>query len=168
MYSLNVPPPSAVTRLAGELARELPRARTRQRGQHTLVGKRLGDGDGARLATQVHTELAGVEPFELQVTGIDLFETAPTGSAPVVYLTVESPPLRALHERLCTVFDPVTGIEGDTYTPHVTIARGGKLAAARRLADRDIDSIRWTADQLSVWDSHRNVPVREFSLPVRQ
>lgn len=166
MYSLNVPPPSAVTRLAGELARELPRARTRQRGQHTLVGKRLGDGDGARLATQVHTELTGVEPFDLRVTGIDLFETAPTGSAPVVYLSVESPALRVLHERLCTVFDPVAGIEGGDYTPHVTIARGGELAAARRLTDREIEPVRWTADRLSVWDSHRNVPVREFSLPM--
>lgn len=166
MYSLNVPPPSAVTRLAGELARELPRARTRQRGQHTLVGKRLGDGDGARLATEVHTKLTGVEPFELQVTGIDLFETAPTGSAPVVYLTVESPTLRALHERLCTMFDPVPGLEGDAYTPHVTIARGGELDTARRLADRDLDPIQWTADRLSVWDSHRNVSVREFSLPM--
>ncbi len=166
MYSLNVPPPSAVTRLAGELARELPRARTRQRGQHTLVGKRLGDGDGARLATQIDTELTGVEPFELQVTGIDLFETAPTGSAPVVYLTVESPPLKALHERLCTMFDPVAGLEGDDYTPHVTIARGGELATARRLAEREIEPVRWTADRLSVWDSHRHVSVREFSLPL--
>ncbi|MCU4716767.1 2'-5' RNA ligase family protein [Halapricum hydrolyticum] len=166
MYSLNVPPPSAVTRLASSLARDVPRARARQHGEHTLVCKRLGDGDGARLAARVREALAGVAPFELRVSGIDLFETATTGSAPVVYLDVESPGLRQLHERLCGVFDPVERIEADDYTPHVTIARGGELADARRLARREVEPIRWTAERLSVWDSHRNVSVREFSLPV--
>ncbi|MFW6017554.1 MAG: 2'-5' RNA ligase family protein [Halapricum sp.] len=166
MYSLNVPPPSAVTRLASELAREVPRARARPRGEHTLVCKRLGDGDGARIASQAREALTGVAPFELQVSSVDLFETATTGSGPVVYLDVESRGLRELHRRLCDVFDPVEGIEADDYTPHVTIARGGDLAGARRLARTEIEPITWTADRVSVWDSHRNVSVREFSLPV--
>ncbi|QSG05576.1 2'-5' RNA ligase family protein [Halapricum desulfuricans] len=166
MYSLNVPPPSAVTRLASDLARDVPRARARQRGEHTLVCKRLGDGDGARLAARARETLSGVAPFELRVSGIDLFETPSSGSGPVVYLDVESPGLQRLHERLCETFDPVAEIEGDEYTPHVTIARGGELASARRLARREIDPVRWTADRLSVWDSRRSVPVREFSLPL--
>ena len=166
MYSLNVPPPSAVTRLASDLARDVPRARARPRGEHTLVCKRLGDGDGARLASRVREALVGVAPFELRVSSIDLFETATTGTGPVVYLDVESRGLRKLHRRFCDVFDPVDGIEADDYTPHVTIARGGDLAGARRLARREIEPITWTADRLSVWDSHRNVSVREFSLPV--
>lgn len=166
MYSLNVPPPSPVTRLAGRLSRELPRARPRPQGEHTLVCKRLGDGDPSRIASRVREELTDIGPFELRVTAIDFFETAVIGSVPVAYLRVESPELRRLHERLCKVFDPVEGIEGDGYNPHVTIARGGDMAGARRLADREIDPIRWTAEELCVWDSHRSLPVRTFSLPL--
>lgn len=164
MYSLNVPLPTAVTRLASRLARELPRARARPRGEHTLVGKRLGS-DGARLATAVEESLGDVAPFELRIGAVECFETAATGTAPVTYLRVESPALQQLHQTLCERFEPVEGIEGDDYVPHVTIARGGDLAAARRLADREIDPIAWTAEQLVVWDSDRNLSVREFALP---
>ncbi|QCC50345.1 2'-5' RNA ligase family protein [Halapricum salinum] len=165
MYSLNVPLPSSVTRLASRLARDLPRARARPRGEHTLVVKRLGSGDGARLATSVDEHLSDVAPFELRVREVDSFETAATGGSPVSYLRVESQELRRLHERLCSHFEPVDGIEGNDYVPHVTIARGGDLASVRRLADREIDSIRWTAEELVVWDSERNLDVRQFSLP---
>jgi 2'-5' RNA ligase len=165
VYSLNVPLPSSVTRLAGRLSRDLPRARARSRGEHTLVAKRLGSGDGARLATAVDERLDGIAPFELRITGVECFETPATGTAPVAYLRVESPELERLHWTLCDHFDPVDGIEGDDYVPHVTIARGGDLASARRLADRDIDPVRWTVAELLVWDSERNVAVQRFSLP---
>lgn len=165
MYSLNVPLPSSVTRLASRLARDLPRARPRPRGEHTLVVKRLGDGEGGRLATTVDEHLARIAPFELEVDEVDSFEAAATGRSPVIYLRVGSSELGRLHERLCDHFEPVDGIEGEDYTPHVTIARGGNLAAARGLTDRDIEPIRWTADELVVWDSERNLAVRRFSLP---
>ena len=165
MYSLNVPLPSPVTRLASRLARDLPRARPRPRGEHTLVVKRLGDGDGGRLATAVDEHLSRIAPFELEIGEVDSFETAATGRSPVTYLRVESSELGRLHQRLCDHFDPVDGIEGEDYVPHVTIARGGDLAAARRLTDREIEPIRWTAEELVVWDSERNLAVRRFSLP---
>ncbi|MBX0286735.1 2'-5' RNA ligase family protein [Haloarcula salinisoli] len=169
MYSLNVSLPSSVTRLAGQLARELPRARARPRGEHTLVVKRLGDGDHAayaRLEARARDAVRGTAPFEVRVTGVDCFETAETGPSPVVYLAVESPALRALHGRFCDEFDPVEGMEGlDDYVPHVTIARGGDPAAARRLVERDIDPVTWTVEELVFFDAERGQPVSRVSLP---
>ena len=168
MYSLNVPLPSAVTSLAGRLARDLPRARARPRGEHTLVVKRLGDGDHAayaRLEARAREALRGTAPFEVRVTGVEQFETAATGPSPVVYLAVESPGLRALHERLCEAFDAFDGMEGDDYVPHVTIARGGEPAAAERLLKRDIEPAEWAVDKLTFFDAERGQSVSRVSLP---
>jgi len=168
VYSLNVPLPSSVTRLAARLARELPRARARPRGEHTLVCKRLGDGDHAayaRLEARARDALAGAAPFEARITGVGRFETAATGPSPVVYLAVESPELGALHDRLCGEFDAVEGMEGDAYVPHVTIARGGDADAARRLVERDIEPIAWAVDSLSFFDAERGQSVSRLSLP---
>lgn len=168
MYSLNVPLPSAVSALAAELARELPGARARRRGEHTLVAKRLGTGDRAafqRLSARTRDALGGAPTFEARVAGVDSFDQPATGAAPVVYLAVESPGLDALHARLCEQFDPVSGIEGDDYTPHVTIARGGSVDAAERLAARDIDPIEWTVTELHFWDAERGQRAGTVSLP---
>lgn len=168
MYSLNVALPSSVTALAGRLARDLPGARARPRGEHTLVVKRLGDGDHAayaRLEARARDAVRGTAPFELRVTGIDWFEAAVTGPSPVVYLTVESPQLRALHERLCGAFEAVEGMEGDDYVPHVTIARGGDRATARRLVGRDIEPVTWAVEELVFFDAERGQSVSRISLP---
>ena len=168
MYSLNVPLPSAATALAGRLAADLPQARARPRGEHTLVAKRLGGGDHAayaRLEARAREAVQGTAPFDVALTGIEQFETAATGPSPVVYLAVESPGLVALHERLCRAFDPVDGIEGDAYAPHVTIARGGDPAAASRLVDREIDPVEWTVEELVTFDAERGQPVSRLSLP---
>ena len=168
MYSINVPLPSAVTSLAAELAAELPLAQRRGRGEHTLVAKRLGDGDHAtyaRLEARGRETLRGQPTFEAKVSGVERFETAVTGPSPVVYLAVESPGLVALHERLCERFDPVEEMEGEAYVPHVTVARGGDRDAAARLAERDIEPVRWTVDELTFYDADRNQPVSRVSLP---
>jgi len=168
VYSLNVSLPSSVTRLAGRLARELPQARARPRGEHTLVVKRLGTGDHAAYARQearARDAVRGTAPFEVRVTGVEQFATAETGPSPVVYLAVESPPLRALHERLCDEFDPIEGMEADDYTPHVTIARGGDPGAARRLVERDIDPVEWAVEELVFFDAERGQSVSRVSLP---
>ncbi|WP_324665070.1 2'-5' RNA ligase family protein [Haloarcula sediminis] len=169
MYSLNVSLPSSVTSLAGRLARDLPQAQARPRGEHTLVVKRLGGGDHAayaRLEGRARDALRGTGPFGVRVTGVDCFEAAETGPSPVVYLAVESAPLRALHERLCGAFDPVAGMEGPgDYVPHVTIARGGDPAAARRLAEREIEPIEWTVEELVFFDAERGQSVSRVSLP---
>jgi len=48
---------------------------------------------------------------------------------------------------------------------HVTLARGGNLDAARRLAEREIDPIEWTISELEFWDASRAEVVRSVSLP---
>lgn len=167
MYSLNVPVPASVARLASELAHDVPRAQERTRGEHTLVLKRLGqDRSVPRIQAQVREYLTGQPPFEAQVTGIDYFANPTNGPAPVVYLAVESPELRRLHERLVDLFSPVEGLEGAEYTPHVTIARGGDDERISRLVDRSIDPITWTVTRLTVRDSRRGEPASSVSLPV--
>jgi len=168
VYSLNVPVPAAVARLASDLASNLPAARARPRGEHTLVVKRLGEGAHTpypRLEARVRDLLAGQQAFEARVAGVGLFRDPPAGSGPVVYLRIESPPLVALHRRLLPAFDPVEGMEGDAYVPHVTVARSGSLDRAERLADRPVDPITWDVTELVFWDGEHSQPVSRLSLP---
>lgn len=168
MYSLNVDIPGEVSRLAGELARELPGARARPRDEHTLVAKRLGAGDRAafqRFAARVREAVAGTAPFAVRIAGIDAFFEPTAGTGPVVYLAIESPGLMRLHHRLCEALDPVAGLEGAEYTPHVTVARGGSRRDAERLLERDVDPVEWTATELFFWDAGRAVPAGRISLP---
>lgn len=168
MYSLNVPVPSSVGRLATDLAHELPAARARTREDRTLVCKRLGAPDGPaadRLAPRIREAISGTPPFEAATAGVDCFENPPTGSGPVVYLAIESPELHALHERLCEAFEPIEGLEGDEYTPHVTIARGGDPEMAARLIDRDVDRVTFAVTELVLWDGERSLATTRFPLP---
>ena len=168
MYSLNVPIPSSVPRLAAELAAQVPGSRPRTRGEHTLVAKRCGDGDASTFSqyeASARERLAGTAPFACRIDHVDYFETAATGTSPVVYLAVESPGLHELHDSLCAVFDPVDGIEGEEYVPHVTIARGGTVAAAQTLAGPIDEPIEWTAEYLECFDAERGVPASRISLP---
>ncbi len=168
MYSLNVPVPSRVARLATRIARDCPRARSRGRGKHTLVLKRLGDGDQrtyARLEARVREALGGQAPFEVRIGSVGYFAEAASGPSPVVYLAVRSRAIESIHDRLVGPFDPATGIEGDEYVPHVTIARGGSLESARRVATREIDPISWTVSELVFWDGRRGHPITTLSLP---
>jgi len=165
VYSLNVPVPGDIARLAADVARDLPGASARSRGEHTLVVKRLGGGSYGRLEARVRELLAGQPPFGIRVAAVEYFADAPTGSSPVVYLAVESPELVALHRRLADAFDPVGGIEGEAYVPHVTVARGGSLAAAKRAAG-PVDPLSWTVSELCLWDGTRAEPVSRVSLPV--
>lgn len=161
MYSCNVPVPSAVSRLARGLAAECIDATPRDR--HTLVLKRLGDGDPRELTQQVRDALEGTPPFEARTDGIGLFRDPPTGQAPVAYLRIESPALREVHDALCSVVDPVPGLEAEEYDPHVTIARGGD---ADRLVGSAIgEPITWTIDSLIVWAATYEEPATRISLP---
>lgn len=164
MYSLNVPVPAGVARQASDLAVDLPGARPRDRGEHTLVVKRL-DGHEAHLVDRAREAIAGTDPFSVTVTGVDLFAEPTTGRGPVVYLVLESPPLVALHRRLCERFDPVPGLEGDDYVPHVTVARGGDHDAAHRFVDREPDPHSFDVEALVVRDAHRDLAAARFSLP---
>ena len=168
MYSLNVPVPGRVAALARDLGTRLTAADVRQRGEHTLVCKRLGSGDEPtyhELEARARDVLRGEPPFEVRVGGVDVFTDVPDGEGPVVYLAVESPGLVALHERLCAVFDPVDGIEGDDYVPHVTVARGGPVERVTDLRDTSVDPVEWTVERLEFWDAEYGQSVSSVSLP---
>ncbi|NHN60565.1 2'-5' RNA ligase family protein [Halorussus rarus] len=167
MYSLNVPVPGAVERLAEELRPALL-GFDAVRERRGLVCKRLGDeppGGPARLREQVRTALAGAPAFELRISGIDYFADPPLGEGPVVYLAVESPGLRRVHDGLVEEFSVVEAFEGDDYVPHVTLARGGDVETARRVADREVEPVSWTANRLVLWDAEYGEEVAEFPLP---
>lgn len=165
MFSLNIPLPSAVNRLSVDLHPKLT-GFDRVRERHTLVAKRFGVDDVgdpgrerptkelalATLRDDLRPLLAGTGPFDATITGIDAFEAPAQGSGPVVYLAIQSDPLVRLHRRLCTAFDPVEGIEGDAYVPHVTLARGGDSSALDPLFETDIDPIEWRVHELELYD----------------
>ena len=179
MFSLNVPLPPAVERLAADLHPKLS-GFDRVRNRHTLVCKRFGvadvrsgereGGEGGgrdggqdvppreealgRLRERLHRPLTGTGPFEVAATGVDVFDAPRSGSRPVVYLAVESDGLVRLHRRLCEAFGAVEGIEGDDYVPHITLARGGnpEPGAVAGLVDAEFDPIRWRVHAVDVWD----------------
>ncbi|KAB7516703.1 2'-5' RNA ligase family protein [Halosegnis rubeus] len=159
MHSVNVPVPGDIIRLARGLASECLTA-TPRRG-HSLVVKRLPDERLRGMVRQVRSVLDGVDPFEIRIEAVDLFRQPPTGTAPVAYLAVDSAGLEQLHQKLCQVFDPVEGFEGEEYDPHVTIARGGDAAS---LLGREIEPREWTVDRLAVWHPGREMEVESIAL----
>jgi 2'-5' RNA ligase len=150
VFSLNVPVPGRVARVASDLAPALA-GFEEVRDRHTLVLKRFGEVEPARfprIRQRARAALADTAPFEARITHIGLFEQPTIGAAPVVYLGVESEGLQAAHRRLTETFDVVEGFEGDGYVPHVTVARGGDREAARALTDREIEPVAWTVSEL--------------------
>ncbi|WP_338740599.1 2'-5' RNA ligase family protein [Haloplanus salilacus] len=171
MYSLNVPVPGRVERLAADLLPELT-AFDRIRDRHSLVCKRFeADEDGYhRLRERLRDALSPAPAFEATVTGIDAFETPTHGPGPVVYLAVESPGLYDLHARLVEAFGAVDDdLEGEAYVPHVTLARGGDAAAVHdalvRLRGTDSDPVTWTVSELDLWSRTRREAAWTVSLP---
>ncbi|WP_416838207.1 2'-5' RNA ligase family protein [Haloferax sp. DFSO52] len=164
MYSLNVPVPGRVARLASDLFPYLaPFDRVRDR--HTLVCKRFEETDLDRLRERLRQTLSGAPAFDARVTGIGFFEHPPRGSAPVVYLEIESPGLEALHSRLVEEFGAIDGLEGDDYVPHVTLARGGDIADARAVVGQHVDSVDWTVSHVDLYDGNFRETVASISLP---
>ena len=169
-----MPVPPVVRRLANRLEPALTPFRS-IRDRPTLVVKRF---DGRRSRGEIEgvarEVLAGVAPFDARVTAVDAFTDPPTGAAPVVYLAIESPGLRRLHERLVDRVGAVSGIEGAAYAPHVTLARGVPDTAAddvdrtetalRRLRHRGIEQVSWTIDTLGVWNREYAEIVTRFPL----
>ncbi len=169
MYSVNVPVPPAVRRLASELRPALRGFdRVRPARTRTLVLKRLPATDRRtylQAARDAKAALAGTPPFDIRVTGVDVFWDPPRGPAPVAYLSVEGQELQAIHERLLEVFDPVEGLEGADYVPHVTLARGGSAEAVDPLEGREIDPVQVTVDTLELYDSDHAERIESISLP---
>ncbi|MFO7832878.1 MAG: 2'-5' RNA ligase family protein [Halohasta sp.] len=173
MFSLNVPVPGQVARLAAELHPQLIGFDS-QREEYTLVAKRFDesmfrasqpDVQLATLQQQLPGELAGTPAFEAAVREVDFFAEPARGDGPVIYLTVESPGLRELHGTLVDAYGPVEGLEGVDYVPHVTLARGGSVADAERVAEVRVEGVSWTVSELLIWDSRYREGVSRYSLP---
>ena len=174
-YGLNVVVPNSVRRVAAELEPELaPFDHIRDR--HTLLLKRFAEERSHhRLRAQVADALTDAGPVQARITGIDAFHDPPAGSSPVVYLTVDSPGLEAIHRRLVDEFGGVAGLEGDNYTPHVTLARDlpadTETAIGTTTADpvaalraRDVPTVEWTVDELGLWSKRYREFVTRLSL----
>jgi hypothetical protein len=181
VFSLNVPLPPAIERAATDLQSKCS-GFDRVRDRRTLVCKRFGvedvpdrvasedvdtspgspaggpspprpDALGA-LRDDLHPLLAGTDPFPVAVTGIDVFDAPASGSGPVLYLAVESDALVRVHRRLCAAYGAVEGIEGEDYTPHVTVARGGnpESGVVADLVSAEFEPIRWRVHALDLYD----------------
>jgi len=167
VYSLNVPVPGRVQRLAADFRPALAAFET-VRERHTLVVKRLGEEDPVGLEKRVRRTLSGAPAFEARVARVGAFESPAAGREPVVYLAVESPGLVLLHRQLCESFDPVPGIEGEDYVPHVTLARGGGTDvedALERLVETEFEPVTWTVGELVFWDAKVGEPAGRVGLP---
>lgn len=154
MASLNLPIPGAVKQFANDLYPSLTQF-DNVRDEHTMVIKRIDSrewrADAHRVRERLRQVIDRTGPFQVRVSGIDFFADPPAGTAPVVYLAIESPGLHQLHGRLCRIFDPVDGIEGEAYTPHITLARGGRVDDAERLAAEPVENLTWTVNEVMVW-----------------
>jgi 2'-5' RNA ligase len=169
-FSVNVPVPPAVRRLADDLAPELA-AYDSVRDDFTLVLKRLGNPDSfPATEKRVRGALRGAPAFEARVSEVGAFRNPPVGKAPVVYLAVEGPGIGELHERLCDAFGPVAGMEGEDYVPHVTLARGHTPGPLGRdptasLVGRSVGPVRWDVTELQVRDGIYGETTARVSLP---
>jgi len=99
VFSLNVPVPGAVARLAADLHPQLVGFDSR-REQHTLVVKRFDestlrasqpDVQLATLQQQLPQELAGTPAFEAAIEEVDFFADPARGEGPVVIWRLRVP-----------------------------------------------------------------------------
>lgn len=173
MYSVNVPVPDAVHDVMDDLRPLLtPFERVRERRSRSLVVKRLPADDRReyRAAERAARDaLQGAPAFECRVARTAVFEDPPSGTSPVVYLDVESPGLHRVHEMLLSAFDPVPGMEGEDYAPHVTLARQlsgfGRERALDGVLGADVDEVTWTVEELEFRDATHGERVGSLSLP---
>lgn len=160
--SLNVPVPGSIRKHVDTLRPLLGNVRR----DHTLVVKRLGEeSHPAGTRKRVRRALNGQPPFAVKLTGVGCFEEPARGEAPIVYLAIESAPLVRLHEELCDVVDPIPGLEGAAYVPHITIGRATDPGAIDRIEARAPDPESWTVSELVFWDARHEEPVGRVPLP---
>lgn len=166
---MNVPLPPAVREVTARLRPALTGFdRVRESRSQSLVLKRLPAEDRREYVAaerRAREALRGAPAVEAAIDGIDVFYDPPNGPGPVVYLAVESPGLHQLHDRLVAEFGAIEVLEGEDYTPHVTLARGGDAASIRALTERDIDPVRWTVTELEFYDGTYGERIDTVSLP---
>ncbi len=167
VFSLNVPVPPAISREL-ESRRPLLAGAANVRDRRTLVVKRLPASDWDEFVAverEVRRALADWPRFGVATAGLGCFRSPPAGSAPVVYLAIESPGLQRLHEHLVDILEMVPGIEGPDYVPHITLARGdGALTVLEQLREIGIADHEWEVDRLTFWNSRRQASIGDLHL----
>jgi hypothetical protein len=162
VLSLNVPVPGSIRGHVDSLRPLLDE----DRRDHTLVLKRLGgESHPARTRKRVRRLLRGQPPFAVELAGVGCFEAPARGETPVVYLAVESAALVRLHEDLCEIVDPVPGLEGSAYVPHITIGRATAPDVIERVTARAPEPETWTVSELVFWDARHEEVAGRVSLP---
>lgn len=162
VLSLNVPVPGSIRRHVDTLRPLVGE----DRRDHTLVLKRLGnDAHSAGTRKRVRRALRDQPPFAVRLAGVGCFEDPASGDAPVAYLAIESPALVGLHEELCDVIEPIPGLEGAAYVPHITIGRVPSSTAIERLETRAPEPETWSVSELVFWDARHEETVGHVSLP---
>lgn len=167
MYSLNIPVPGRVHRRIDSLSPELALLST-VRTHQTLVVKRFGSRSNVEidgLETTLRRALNGKQPFKAAVTHIDSFSTPASGTGIVVFLAVSSPHLLDLHTGLCSLFEPIEGIEGPDYVPHITLGRSENIEVVATLLDLPFEPIEWTVTEFHLWDATYNQPISKIAIP---
>ena len=165
MFSLNVPVPGDISAQAWDLRSQLL-SFDQLRDEHTLVVKRFSFDSGIELDSEIpriRETLQGVDPFTVKTTGIGSFRHPPAGPAPVLYFAVESPAIFRIHDRFVDAYGAVPVLEGEGYTPHITLARGG--GSVDIIEQLDPAPHTWTVEHLLVWDAKRALPAARIPLP---
>lgn len=153
MYSLNAAVPGQVRAVASDLYPQLVPFES-IRADHSILVKRFGDTNRFdHLVERARGVLADTDPIPVTVTGIDYFTDTPRGADPVVYLAVESPALDQAHRDLVAELGAIEHLEGEDYTMHVTLARGGEESVARELTAHAIEPVSWTIDEFELYDA---------------
>jgi len=174
-YSLNVPLPGAIYDRLHSLLPHLQGCPQRRRDP-TLVCKRVpttppgAPPSVGHLRTELAPAIAAAgavltDGCAVTIRGVDTFETPPSGTAPVLYLAVDSPELLRLHAALCTHLEPVAGLEAAAYVPHVTVARGCPRAHIDGAIAAGVEPLSFHVDALELYDSRYRAPVTRFALP---
>lgn len=168
MYSLNAPVPSALEDIAEGYAPSLERFDRRPDRLHIVIKRfgRLNLRALDALRADLETVLSGWGPIRARCAGLDVFMAPTGGPAPVVYLTVDSPGLEALHRDLvdrCGTRGE--DLEGEGYVPHVTLARGGERTLVDEILADQPEPVTWTIDAVVLWDGRHGESVTRYALP---
>ncbi len=134
------PARESILRLIKQLSTELDGVRWTQPDQLHLTLKFLGDIDNRELpeiCNQMRAACAGVEPFNVALTGLGAFPKNKPPRVLWVGIAEGGPQLSVLHERLELSLSQLGApAEGRAYSPHLTLGRINRGADQVQIATR--------------------------------
>ena len=121
-------------------------------------------GQVAAIASAVEVAAAGLAPVP---TGLTRFGRFPEGgrAARVLWVGLDDPGggLTRVAAAVTAALDGFLQADGRPYQPHITIARAGSLTAVPpTFHDAEVPSIRWMAENLTLFRSHLGAGVPRY------